>query len=99
MCVGQDTSAAAIVASGLLELAVHTKTNRWHDEALSILYTLGTEPGLFAPPGSQSESVLIANRHDCDFDACVVIETEYYLYEALRRAEGHFPSAPANNVT
>jgi hypothetical protein len=35
--------------------------------------------------------VLIANQHDCGFAACTVIETDYYLFEALRRMEGKLP--------
>lgn len=98
----QDTSSAAITAAGLLELSRATGDTHWHDEAVQILYSLGTESGLFAPPGSVSEAVLIANHHDCNFDACTVVESDYYLFEALRRLEGQFPpnvSSITNNFS
>jgi unsaturated chondroitin disaccharide hydrolase len=87
----KDTSSAAITASALLELARATGDAHWHAVAQRILYSLGTEQGLFAPPGSVAEAVLIANEHDCGYAACTVIETDYYLFEALRRLEGKFP--------
>lgn len=32
--------------------------------------------------------VLALNQHDCKSDQCTLIETEYYMYEALRRLDG-----------
>jgi hypothetical protein len=36
-------------------------------------------------------AVLIRNQHDCGATGCTVIETDYYLKEALRRFDGEFP--------
>lgn len=85
----KDTSGAAIAASALLELAVTTGDQKWRDDAAQIMESLGAEPGLFAPPNS-SEAVMIANRHDCSFDSCTVIESDYYVFEAIRRFSGHY---------
>ena len=37
--------------------------------------------------------MLALNSHDCKSDSCTLIETEYYMYEALRRLDGG-PSSP-----
>ena len=50
----------------------------------------GWVQGLRAAAGS-SDAVLASNQHDCKAEACTIIETDYYMYEALRRLEGHFP--------
>jgi len=86
----KDSSGAAITASALLELAVATGDSKWRDIAAQIVSDLGAEPGIFAPPNA-SEAVVIANRHDCEYDTCTVIESDYYTYEAVRRLAGHFP--------
>ncbi len=76
----------------LLILLIVVFLGRYRVAAQRIVYSLGTEQGLFAPPGSNvSEAVLIANQHDCGYAACTVIETDYYLFEALRRLEGKLP--------
>eukprot|EP01051_Picozoa_sp_SAG22_P002027 SAG22_NODE_86_length_21440_cov_288.248700_14_plen_59_part_00 len=47
-------------------------------------------PGLLSAAGA-SDAVLASNRHDCQDDKCTLIETDYYMYEALRRLDGAFP--------
>jgi unsaturated chondroitin disaccharide hydrolase len=85
----KDTSGATITASALLELAVFTSNQRYHNAAVHIINSLGWVPGLLA--GDSSDAVLASNQHDCGSDKCTVIETEYYAYEALRRLDGRFP--------
>ena len=41
--------------------------------------------------GKMAPAVLIRNQHDCGATGCTVIETDYYLKEALRRFDGEFP--------
>mmetsp|Transcript_15131 Transcript_15131/g.33391 ORF Transcript_15131/g.33391 Transcript_15131/m.33391 type:complete len:389 (-) Transcript_15131:109-1275(-) len=92
----KDTSAAAITASGLLELAVHTGKSQYKDEATKIIAAIEADPTLLAQDGDQA--VLAANRHDCDADGCTIIETDYYMYEALRRVEGQFPPGVGSEI-
>jgi unsaturated chondroitin disaccharide hydrolase len=84
----KDTSAAAITASALLELAVATGDSKWRDIAAQTIASLGVE---YAAENT-SEALLIANQHDCAYFACTVIESDYYILEAVRRLAGHFPT-------
>jgi hypothetical protein len=34
---------------------------------------------------NMSQAVLAANAHDCGSDSCTIIESDYYLLEAIRR--------------
>ena len=86
--------AAAIAASALLELAVHTGAGSHRAAAATILHTLATKPRLLAAP-DDSVAVLAACEHDCGDAGCTVIEADYYLFEALRRFDGHLPRAGA----
>jgi unsaturated chondroitin disaccharide hydrolase len=83
-----DTSAAAITASALFELADHTGNGTYFDEAVQIITSLASRPGLLAPP-NRSAAVLAACEHDCDHALCTVVEADYYLLLALRRFDGH----------
>eukprot|EP00042_Codosiga_hollandica_P017480 m.48271 g.48271 ORF g.48271 m.48271 type:complete len:419 (+) comp47697_c0_seq1:955-2211(+) len=85
----RDTSAAAITASAMLELAKFTGNQTYYDEAVAILTSLSGAPYLADP--STTEAVLTHNFHDCGSDDCTLIETDYYFYEAIRRYLGHFP--------
>jgi unsaturated chondroitin disaccharide hydrolase len=88
-----DASAAAIAASGLLELAELSGDVAHRRRALLALDTLASAPALRAPP-ARSPAVLGACRHDCGDDQCSLIESDYYLYEALRRLDGAWPRPP-----
>ena len=85
----KDTSGATITASALLELAVFTKKEQYRNAAVHIINSLGWVKGMLG--GEDSDAVLASNKHDCGDDKCTLIETEYYLYEALRRLGGAFP--------
>jgi unsaturated chondroitin disaccharide hydrolase len=85
----KDTSAAAIAASAMLELAVYTSKPEYHHAAVHIINSIGWVQGLLS--GADSDAVLAGNQHDCGSDKCTLIETEYYMYEALRRLGGAFP--------
>lgn len=87
----KDTSAAAITASALLELAVFTSKPEYRRAAVHIINSIGWVPGMLS--GADSDAVLAGNQHDCGSDKCTLIETEYYMYEALRRLGGAFPPA------
>lgn len=77
----KDTSCAAIVASGLLELDVY-RPGRGHAAlAQSILASLASS----YLGGALTDAVLVQNHHDCGSDLCTVIETDYYFLEALLR--------------
>ena len=65
----KDTSAAAIVASALLELAVFTSEPAYRRAAVHIISSIGWVPGLLA--GADSDAVLAGNQHDCGSDKCV----------------------------
>ena len=88
----KDTSAAAIVASALQELAqyVPSKSEEYLAAAHATLASLTDPSGPYnyAANPSASLSVLSHCRHDCDTDGCVVVEADYYLLEALLRS-GH----------
>ncbi len=111
----RDTSAAAITASALLELAVFENSTAIRDIALNTLSVLGSSPYigdsvccllllllllLFSSSSSASRlptamlcyaqstnAVLTHNGHDCGDDRCTIIESDYYLYEALLRVQ------------
>jgi unsaturated chondroitin disaccharide hydrolase len=89
----KDTSGAAITASALLELAVFTSKPKYRNAAVHIINSIGWVPGLLA--GDDSDAVLASNQHDCGSDKCTLIETDYYMYEALRRLGGAFPPETA----
>jgi len=82
----KDSSGASITASGLLELADHTGNMTYYDAAMKIIRSLSTINGYTASPNG-SEAVLASNAHDCGSDNCTVIESDYYLLEAIRRLE------------
>lgn len=94
----RDTSAAAIGASGLLELSATLQrveggpdgtaneeedAQSYLDVAAAALHGLLWEAALEA--GAASPAVLAANAHDCGTPNCTIIESEYYVLEALRR--------------
>ena len=79
----RDTSAAAIVASALLELHTFTNNTAYHDVAVGLLSTLSASP--YLSDQALSDAVLTHNGHDCGSDACTVIYSDYYFYEALMR--------------
>jgi unsaturated chondroitin disaccharide hydrolase len=79
-----DTSAAAITASALLELADHTKESHYVDAAVTIVESLSSVRGLLSD-AAHSQAVLASNEADCKDARCTLIESDYYLYEALRR--------------
>lgn len=81
-----DTSAAAITASGLIELAGYTKEERYLAAAEKIVSSFANVAGLQGDP-AKTDAVLVANHHDCGSDECTVIETDYYALEAIRRLE------------
>ena len=85
-----DSSAAAIAACGLLELADHLpplddRRRRYENAALS---TLGSLSRGYTTQGRSSNGVLAAaayNKPDGDFDECC-IWGDYFYFEALVRA-------------
>ena len=78
-----DASAAAIAASGLLELSVRTANASYRDAAVKLVGALAA--GEYLAPAGRSPAVLAACQHDCGAEECSLIESDYYLYEALRR--------------
>ena len=81
----RDTSAAAITASGLLELHGYTGEQAFLDAARAALAAL---VGVgYALPEASGESLLTHCFHDCGDDECAIVEADYYLVEALLRAE------------
>ena len=81
----RDTSAAAITASGLLELHGYTGEQAFLDAARAALAAL---VGVgYALPEASGESLLTRCFHDCGDDECAIVEADYYLVEALLRAE------------
>ena len=79
-----DTSAAAITASALLELAQHTSNSMYKSAAYLTLKTLVTKPGYLANV-TRSPAVLASNQHDCGTAECTVIESDYFLLEGIRK--------------
>jgi unsaturated chondroitin disaccharide hydrolase len=76
----RDTSAAAIVSSALLELDLARPGKGYGALAEKTLSSLAT-----SYQASNSQAVLGQNAHDCGDIRCTVIETDYYLLEALLR--------------
>lgn len=76
-----DSSSAAIVSSALLELDHYRPGKGYREYADHILTSLADK---FAG-GSASDAMLVQNHHDCGYDLCTVIETDYYFLEALLR--------------
>eukprot|EP00730_Choanoeca_flexa_P004580 TRINITY_DN1173_c0_g1_i1.p1 TRINITY_DN1173_c0_g1~~TRINITY_DN1173_c0_g1_i1.p1 ORF type:complete len:389 (+),score=105.34 TRINITY_DN1173_c0_g1_i1:62-1168(+) len=81
----RDTSSAAITASAFVELAGYVNNATYVDLAKQIVASLTKEP-YFA--GSASQAILQANGHDCKAAGCTVVESDYYLLEAVRRLQG-----------
>ncbi|EDQ91422.1 uncharacterized protein MONBRDRAFT_23330 [Monosiga brevicollis MX1] len=81
----RDTSSAAIVASGFIELATYTQNPVYRELAQGIVATLASDAYL-APENYQA--ILQRNGHDCVLAGCTVIETDYYFLEAIRRLKG-----------
>ena len=79
-----DASAAAIAASGLLELSKRAGNASYRDAAVTLVKTLASDARYLAP-ASRSPAVLGACRHDCGAAECSLIESDYYVYEAVRR--------------
>eukprot|EP00050_Salpingoeca_kvevrii_P018696 m.77302 g.77302 ORF g.77302 m.77302 type:complete len:383 (-) comp8134_c0_seq1:2198-3346(-) len=80
----KDTSSAAIVAAGLVELAQFTGHIPYHDLAVS---TFSSLEATFKTNPTQSRALLTQNHHDCNADECTVIETDYYALEAYLRIQ------------
>ena len=78
-----------IVASGLLDIVVFRSKPEYRRAAVHIISSIGWVPGLLA--GAVSDAVLAGNQYDCGSEKCTLIETEYYMYEVLRRLGGAFP--------
>mmetsp|Transcript_11893 Transcript_11893/g.27974 ORF Transcript_11893/g.27974 Transcript_11893/m.27974 type:complete len:94 (+) Transcript_11893:349-630(+) len=78
-----DTSSSAIVASALVELSTYLDRRDLLHHANRTVSTLLSDPRYIAD--DTAPAVLWGNRHDCGSDSCTVIETDYYLLEAIRR--------------
>lgn len=78
-----DTSAAAIVGSGLIELYKYTKNSTYLDAAYQIIHSLLQAKYLGDP--KITPAVLRKNRHDCKITNCTIIESDYYFLESLVR--------------
>ncbi len=86
----RDTSAAAIAASGLLELSTHVadsaKSKHYRDTALAILTSLCSPP--YLAEGSNSAGVLLhgtgSKPHGSEIDVSLIYG-DYYFLEALLR--------------
>ena len=91
----KDTSSSAIAASAFLELSSHSvgaARRRYHDAAHQILASFVSEPGLLA--NASSQALLASNMHDCGAVECTMMESEYYLMEALYRSQREFQQFP-----
>jgi len=89
----RDTSAAAITAAGLYELARYIP--RISESIVHVadetLLSLSSARYSFLGNTSLSESVLRRCKHDCGSEDCVVVEADYYFLEALHRQAGQLP--------
>lgn len=80
----RDTSAAAIVASGLLELYGYTQDKRHLAGATAALTSLNSAAYQLTDAG---QSILTHCQHDCGGDGCSIVEADYFYVEAMLRAE------------
>ena len=81
----RDTSAAAIVASGLLELHSYTGDKRHLAGATAALAALNSDA--YRLQEGAGQSILTHCQHDCGGDGCSVVEADYFYVEAMLRAE------------
>jgi unsaturated chondroitin disaccharide hydrolase len=85
----RDTTAAAVQASGLLELARidpdAARPATWRAVGLRTLRSLGGPANLARGPGARS--ILLHGRHDPTYDDAGVTYADYYLLEALLRVQ------------
>ena len=80
----RDTSAAAIVASGLLELYGYTGDARHLAAATAALTSLNSAAYRLQDKG---QSILTHCFHDCGGDGWSIVEADYFFVEAMLRAE------------
>jgi unsaturated chondroitin disaccharide hydrolase len=85
----RDTSAAAVAASGLLELSEldpePARSATYREAAVDTLMSLSSPP--YLAHGTESASILLhgtQNKPDGNFDTGMVVG-DYYFLEALRR--------------
>lgn len=85
----RDTTAAAVLASGLLDLArVDPDPDRRHRWRRAGMHTLRSLVGpRYLGKGTGAWSVLLHGRHDPTYDDSGVTYGDYYLLEALARVQ------------
>ena len=96
----RDTTAAAVLASGLLELARLDPDAelraQWRTEGMRVLRSLARPP--YLARGTDAWSVLLRGRHSPTYADAGVTYADFYLLEALQRAQLLPAARPARRV-